>query len=114
MAEVTLQECETLENALRRFKRKVMTEDIIREVKRHAFDLKPGQKRRVESAWPVNAIERRLGGRQSRNVRGLAAAAASRWPRTPPRRGFRLLYDGFEGLRLASMRMCAYLESSGP
>ena len=50
MAEVTLQECETLENALRRFKRKVMTEDIIREVKRHAFYLKPGQKRRVESA----------------------------------------------------------------
>ena len=50
MAEVRLQEGETLENALRRFKRKVLTEDIIKEVKRHAFYLKPGQKRRVKSA----------------------------------------------------------------
>jgi small subunit ribosomal protein S21 len=40
----------TLENALRRFKRKVLQEDIIREVKRHAFYLKPGQKRRVKQA----------------------------------------------------------------
>jgi small subunit ribosomal protein S21 len=40
----------TLENALRRFKRKVMQEDIIREVKRHAFYLKPGQKKRITSA----------------------------------------------------------------
>lgn len=50
MAEVKLQEGETLENALRRFKRKVVQEDIIKEVKRHAFYLKPGQKRRVKSA----------------------------------------------------------------
>ncbi|MBZ5579167.1 MAG: 30S ribosomal protein S21 [Acidobacteriia bacterium] len=50
MAEVRLQEGETLENALRRFKRKVLQEDIIREVKRHAFYLKPGQKRRVKQA----------------------------------------------------------------
>ena len=50
MAEVKLQEGETLENALRRFKRKVLSEDIIKEVKRHAFYLKPGQKRRVKSA----------------------------------------------------------------
>jgi small subunit ribosomal protein S21 len=50
LAEVKLQEGETLENALRRFKRKVLQEDIIKEVKRHAFYLKPGQKRRVKSA----------------------------------------------------------------
>jgi small subunit ribosomal protein S21 len=50
LAEVRLQEGETLENALRRFKRKVLQEDIIKEVKRHAFYLKPGQKRRVKSA----------------------------------------------------------------
>ena len=48
MAEVRLQEGETLENALRRFKRKVLQEDIIKEVKRHAFYSKPGQKRRVK------------------------------------------------------------------
>ena len=50
MAEVKLQEGETLENALRRFKRKVLAEDIIKEVKRHAFYLKPGQKLRVKQA----------------------------------------------------------------
>ena len=50
MAEVNLQDGETLENALRRFERKVLQEDIIKEVKRHAFYLKPGQKRRVKSA----------------------------------------------------------------
>ena len=50
MAEVRLQEGETLENALKRFKRKVLQEDIIREVKRHAFYLKPGQKLRAKQA----------------------------------------------------------------
>ena len=50
MAEVRLQEGEPLENALRRFKRKVQTEDIIKEVKRHSYYLKPGEKRRVKQA----------------------------------------------------------------
>jgi small subunit ribosomal protein S21 len=50
LAEVKLQEGETLENALRRFKRKVQTEDIIKEVKRHSFYLKPGEKLRVKQA----------------------------------------------------------------
>ena len=50
MAEVKLQDGETLENALRRFKKKVMLENIIGEVKRHAFYLKPGEKLRVKQA----------------------------------------------------------------
>jgi small subunit ribosomal protein S21 len=50
VAEVRIQDGETLENALRRFKRKVLQEDIIKEVKRHAFYLKPGQKKRIKSA----------------------------------------------------------------
>jgi len=50
LAEVRLQEGESLENALRCFKRKVMTEDIIKDVKRHSFYLKPGEKRRVKQA----------------------------------------------------------------
>ena len=50
MAEVHIQDGETLESALRRFKRKVLQEDIIREVKRHAFYLKPGQRKRIKSA----------------------------------------------------------------
>ena len=49
LAEVHIQDGETLENALRRFKRKVLQEEIIKEVKRHAFYLKPGQKKRIKS-----------------------------------------------------------------
>lgn len=50
MAEVRLQDGESLENALRRFKRKVQQEEIIREVKRHSFYLKPGEKARAKQA----------------------------------------------------------------
>jgi small subunit ribosomal protein S21 len=50
MAEIRLQEGESIENALRRFKRKVLSEDIIREVKRHSYFLKPGERRRVKQA----------------------------------------------------------------
>jgi small subunit ribosomal protein S21 len=50
LAEVKLQEGETVENALRRFKRQVVQENIIGEVKRHSFYLKPGQKLRVKQA----------------------------------------------------------------
>ena len=50
MAEVIVQEGESLESALRRFKRKVQQEDIIKEVKRHSFYLKPGEKKRVKQA----------------------------------------------------------------
>ena len=50
MAQVQIHDGESLDSALRRFKRKVMQEDIIKEIKRHAFYLKPGQKKRVKSA----------------------------------------------------------------
>lgn len=50
MAEVVVQEGETLESALRRFKRKVQQEDIIKDIKRHSYYLKPGEKRRVKEA----------------------------------------------------------------
>ncbi|MCZ6491865.1 MAG: 30S ribosomal protein S21 [Acidobacteria bacterium] len=50
MAEVRLQDGESLENALRRFKRKVQQSDIIKEVKKHSYYLKPGEKRRVKAA----------------------------------------------------------------
>jgi len=50
LAEVVIQEGETLEGALRRFKRKVQQEDIIKEIKRHSYYLKPGEKKRVKAA----------------------------------------------------------------
>jgi len=50
LAEIRLQEGESLENALRRFKRKVQQEDIIKEVKRHSYYMKPGEKKRMKEA----------------------------------------------------------------
>jgi len=50
LAEVIVQEGETLEGALRRFKRKVQQEDIIKEIKKHSFYMKPGEKRRAKQA----------------------------------------------------------------
>ena len=50
MAEVRIQDGESIENALRRFKRKVQQEDIIKEVKNHSFYLKPGEKKRIKQA----------------------------------------------------------------
>jgi small subunit ribosomal protein S21 len=50
LAEVTIQDGETVESALRRFKRKVQQEDIIKEIKRHSYYLKPGEKKRTKAA----------------------------------------------------------------
>jgi small subunit ribosomal protein S21 len=50
VAEVRVQEGESIENALRRFKRKVQQEDIIKQVKKHSFYLKPGEKKRIKQA----------------------------------------------------------------
>ena len=50
MAEIHVNDGESLESALKRFKRKVLQEDIIKDIKRHAFYLTPGQKKRVKAA----------------------------------------------------------------
>jgi small subunit ribosomal protein S21 len=50
LAEIKIQEGESIENALRRFKRKVQQEDIIKDIKKHSFYLKPGDKRRAKQA----------------------------------------------------------------
>ena len=50
MAEIRIHEGESIESALRRFKRKVQQEDIIKEVKKHSFYMKPGEKKRVKQA----------------------------------------------------------------
>ena len=50
LAEIKIQEGESIENALRRFKRKVQQEDIIKDIKKHSYYLKPGDKRRAKQA----------------------------------------------------------------
>ncbi len=50
MAEVQIDSGESLESALKRFKRKVLQEEIIKDIKSHAFYLKPDQKMLVKAA----------------------------------------------------------------
>jgi small subunit ribosomal protein S21 len=50
MAQIQIHEGESIESALRRFKRKVMSEDIIKEIKKHSFYVKPGEKKRLKQA----------------------------------------------------------------
>jgi small subunit ribosomal protein S21 len=45
--------------ALRRFKRRVQQEDIIKDIKRHSFYLKPGEKKRLKSALARKRSRRR-------------------------------------------------------
>jgi small subunit ribosomal protein S21 len=50
MAFITVNNNEGIESALRRFKRKVMTEEIIKDLKKHAHFIPPGQKAKLKSA----------------------------------------------------------------
>jgi small subunit ribosomal protein S21 len=48
LAFVSVRENESLENAIKRFRRKVQKEAIMREYKKHSVYLKPGDKRRMK------------------------------------------------------------------
>ena len=50
MSEIRIKENESLDSALRRFKRKVITEEIIKDLKKHAHFVPPGQKAKLKSA----------------------------------------------------------------
>ncbi|MCR4410607.1 MAG: 30S ribosomal protein S21 [Candidatus Saccharicenans sp.] len=60
MAFVVVEDGESLESALRRFKRKVQQEAIIKEIKKHSVYLKPGEKRRLKEAQARKRMRRRL------------------------------------------------------
>jgi len=60
LAEVTLNEGESLESALRRFKRKVQQEDIIKDAKKHSFYLKPGEKKRIKQALARKRLRKKM------------------------------------------------------
>jgi len=59
LAQVVIQDGESLESALRRFKRKVQQEDIIREAKKHTFYLKPGEKKRLKQALAIKRARKK-------------------------------------------------------
>ena len=45
-----IEDGESIDQALRRFKRKVQQEDIIKDIKKHSYYLKPGERRRIKEA----------------------------------------------------------------
>ncbi|MGA2362962.1 MAG: 30S ribosomal protein S21 [Candidatus Aminicenantales bacterium] len=60
MAFVILEEGENLESALRRFKRRVQQEAIIKEIKKHSVYFKPGERRRMKEAQARKRMRRRI------------------------------------------------------
>jgi len=67
LAEIKVQEGESIENALRRFKRKVQQEDIIKDIKKHSFYLKPGDKRRAKQALARKRNRKKIRGKPSKS-----------------------------------------------
>jgi small subunit ribosomal protein S21 len=60
LAFVVVEENESLESALKRFKRKVQQEAIIKEIKKHSVYYKPGERRRMKEAQARKRMRRRL------------------------------------------------------
>ena len=60
LAEIKIQEGESIENALRRFKRKVQQEDIIKDVKKHSYYLKPGERKRIKQALARKRLRKKM------------------------------------------------------
>ncbi|HEX8638888.1 MAG TPA: 30S ribosomal protein S21 [Pyrinomonadaceae bacterium] len=64
MASINVNNNESIESALRRFKRKVISEEIIKDLKKHAHFIPPGQKAKLKSANARKRNRRRF--RQAR------------------------------------------------
>lgn len=60
MAFVVVEEGESLESALKRFKRRVQQEAIIKEIKKHSVYYKPGERRRMKAAQARKRMRRRI------------------------------------------------------
>ena len=60
MAYVEVQPGESFESALRRFKRKVQQEAIIKEIKKHTVYLKPGERKRLKIVQARKRMRKRM------------------------------------------------------
>ena len=60
MAHVEVNAGESFESALRRFKRKVQQEAIIKEIKKHSVYLKPGERKRLKIAQAQKRMRKRM------------------------------------------------------
>lgn len=78
MASIHVNQNESIESALRRFKRKVISEEIIKDLKKHAHFIPPGQKAKLKSA---NARKRNR--RRFRQQRPTGAGGSGSGPGRP-------------------------------
>ena len=60
LAFVLVDEGESIESALKRFKRRVQQEAIIKEIKKHSVYFKPGEKKRMKEAQARKRMRRRM------------------------------------------------------
>ncbi len=60
MAFIVVENGESIESALKRFKRKVQQQAIIKEIKKHSIYYKPGEKRRMKEAQARKRMRRRM------------------------------------------------------
>jgi small subunit ribosomal protein S21 len=77
MAYISVNNNESIESALRRFKRKVISEEIIKDLKKHAHFIPPGQKAKLKS---VNARKRNRRRFRQQRPMGAGPGGASRPP----------------------------------
>ena len=63
-----VKENESLENALRRFKKKVQREAIMKDFKKSSVYLKPGDKRRMKEARARKRVRRYLRRKHEREI----------------------------------------------
>jgi small subunit ribosomal protein S21 len=88
MAYISVNANESIESALRRFKRKVISEEIIKDLKKHSHFIPPGQKAKLKSANARKRNRRRF--RQQRPIGssgpGTGPAAGGQRPTGPTSR----------------------------
>ncbi len=60
MAFIVIDEGESIESALRRFKRRVQQEAVIKEIKKHSVYYKPGERKRMKEAQARKRMRRRM------------------------------------------------------
>lgn len=60
MAYVRLRDNESFNSLVRRFKRKVQQQAVIKEIKKHSVYIKPGERRRLEKEQSLKRIRKRL------------------------------------------------------
>ena len=81
MAFITVNSNESIESALRRFKRKVISEEIIKDLKKHAHFIPPGQKAKLKSANARKRNRRRFRQQRPMGSSGPGGGSGSSGPR---------------------------------